>query len=78
MPNKVERAIQQMNLTSFNYMSKLFINTHSIAKKSKPLTDYEWLCEADEKKGLDIGCIYRNFKNYKEFIVAISEVVRVQ
>jgi len=40
------------------------------------VTDYEWLCEVDEKKVLDIGCTYRNSKSYKEFIVAISEVVR--
>jgi hypothetical protein len=65
-----------MNSKSFERLNKLFINAHSIAKHSRPVTDFEWLCQADEKKGLDIGSTYRNSKSCKEFMVAISEVVR--
>ena len=65
-----------MNSTLFDRLSKLFINAHSIAKTSRSVRDYEWLCEADEKKGPDIGCTYRNSKTRKEFMMANSEVVR--
>ena len=38
--------------------------------------DYVWLCELDEKKGLNIGQTYRTAIKCREFTDAISEVER--
>jgi hypothetical protein len=41
-------------------MEILFRNTHALAKNSKSVKDFTWLCELDEAKGLSIGKTYRN------------------
>ena len=41
--------------TSLAEMQKLFRTAHAIAKKGRPFTDFVWMCELDEMKGLKIG-----------------------
>lgn len=51
----------------------MFRNCHSIIMNNRPLTDYLWLCELDEIKGIDVGQTYRNIMSAKSFIKAISD-----
>ena len=55
----------------------LFRNAHAIAKAGRPFTDMEWMCALDEKKGLDVGALYRTDKKCCEFIHYIAEEQRV-
>ena len=43
-------------------MTNLFRNVHALIKKRRPFTDFIWMCELDEIKGVDIGETYRNEK----------------
>ena len=63
-----EKAIQSMNRAPRN--------VHAIAKKSRPISDFAWLCTLDQKKNVNIGQTYLNDKSGKEFMVSISEVTR--
>ena len=43
-------------------MTNLFRNFHALITKRRPFTDFIWMCELDEIKGVDIGETYRNEK----------------
>ena len=51
-----------MNKNVFNRMTNLFRNVHALIKKRRPFTDFIWMCELDEIKGVYIGETYRNEK----------------
>jgi hypothetical protein len=36
-------------------MTNLFRNVHALIKKRCPFTDFIWMCELDEIKGVGIG-----------------------
>ena len=55
-------------------MDKLFRTTHAIAKKGRPFTDYVWMCDLDEMKGIDIGKTYRNHTQVRCFVAHIRYV----
>ena len=38
-------------------MDKLFRTARAIAKKGRPFTDFAWMCELNEMKGLEITVI---------------------
>ena len=54
----------------------MFKTCHAFAKHNQPLSDYEWQCELDKSKGLDIGKTYQNRVSAKEFVNANAEVER--
>ena len=43
-------------------MTNLFRNVDALIKKRRPFTDFIWMCELDEIKGVYIGETYRNEK----------------
>ena len=57
-------------------MDKLFRTAHAIAKKGRPFTDYVWMCDLDEMKGIDIGKTYRNHTQVRCFVAHIAAVER--
>jgi hypothetical protein len=56
------KIVQSLNKNVFNRMTNLFRNVHALIKKRRPFTDFIWMCELDEIKGVDIGETYRNEK----------------
>ena len=56
------KIVQSLNKNVFNRMTNLFRNVHALIKKRCPFTDFIWMCELDEIKGVDIGETYRNEK----------------
>ena len=50
-----EKTLSSLNRAQSAKMDKLFRTTHAIAKKGRPFTDYVWMCDLDEMKGIDIG-----------------------
>ena len=69
-----ERTLSSMNRAHCEKMDKLFCTTHAIAKKGKPFTDFAWMCDLDEMKGLDISQTYRNHTQARNFVGYIAAV----
>lgn len=71
----VEKKIFQfLNKSVFDKFEKLFRNSYVIVKVSRFLLDFIWIVRFDEKKGIDVGQIYRNVNSCKEFFVLIVVV----
>ena len=56
-------------------MTNLFRNVHALIKKRRPFTDFIWMCELDEIKGVDIGDTYRNEKQVLVIVLMMIELV---
>lgn len=70
------KALHQLKKHEYNRMDILFRNAHAIAKKHQSFRSYNWLCQLDKAKGLDIGETYLNDKKAKEFVENIASVAR--
>ena len=46
------KIVQSLNKNVFNGMTNLFRNVHALIKKRSPITDFIWMCELDEMKGV--------------------------
>lgn len=55
--SEAEKALLTMNKAVHSQMTILFKNGHALAKAGRPFTDFTWLCDLDEAKGLNIGHI---------------------
>ena len=71
-----EKSLQKINQEAFDRLVNLFRNAHAIAYHSRPFKDFTWMCNLDEKKGVNVGCTYRNDKQCKVFVDAIAAVER--
>ena len=73
------RAHISLNKDVARKLSVLFRNVHALNIKARPLTDYLFLSELDEKKGLDLpGDRYKTRHACKEFTEAIADVEKQQ
>lgn len=43
-------------------------------KHNRPISDFNWLCQLDEKKGLSVGKTYRNLAAARTCLSSIAEV----
>ena len=75
--SRAEKALFSMNKAAVSQLGTLFRNAHALAKTGRPFTDFKWLCDLDEAKGLNIiGNTNRNDKRAREFVAAIATNVR--
>ena len=70
------KCVQQMHKNVFHRLVHLFRNVHALVKYRRPFTDFVWMCQLDEKKGLDVGQTYRNDKQAATFSGFIAEIER--
>ena len=70
------KSLVSLNKIVINSLKHLFRNAHALAKKGRSYADYEWMCNLDEAKGVDIGKTYRNRKVAAVFVEFIAEVER--
>lgn len=54
----------------------MFRTAHAIALSNKPYSDFKWMCQLDQIKGLDLGSTYHNDKSCRVFIKAIAMTER--
>ena len=66
----------KLNANNRQKLEILFRNVHSLVKNHKSLADYIWICELDERKGIDIGTSYRSREAAKRFAHAIASFER--
>ncbi|XP_071795584.1 zinc finger protein 862-like [Asterias amurensis] len=78
MDTAAGKALQKLNEKVYSQLVVLFRNMHAIVKQRRPFTDYLWLCELDERKGVDIGRTYRNDKQAVNFARLKAEHERKQ
>ena len=72
----VVKFLLTMNSETKEKLSKLFKTCHALAICNRPFTDYNWLCQLDEAKGVKIGKTYRNSESAKKFTKATAQVER--
>ena len=67
-------AHQSLNRALFPKLHFLFHNVHALNIKARPYTDYIWMNELDERKGIKLGDKYRTAYACKQFASAIAGV----
>ena len=70
------KMICSLNKDTLEKLSKLFRTCHALAVYNRPYTDYTWLCELDETKGVNLGKTYRTAEYAKVFTHNIANVER--
>ena len=65
-----------LNKVTVERLKHLSRNCHAIGKKGRPYTDYVWICQLYQLKGVDIGTAYLNDKAAAVFMHHIAEVAR--
>ena len=72
------KTYKQLTSKTHGQLSLKFRNSHMISMKGRAFTDYLYLCDLDEAKGLDIGTCstYRTDKAAKNFTYYIAETER--
>ncbi|XP_070547018.1 zinc finger protein 862-like [Ptychodera flava] len=73
---QAEKTVLALNKHVLSKLVVLFKTAHALAKHGRPYSDFSWLCELDEAKGLSIGTMYRNDKRCQEFVNAIASKER--
>ncbi len=68
-----DKTIRQLNTDIFKKLSIMFKTCHAMAKNSRPLRDFNWLCKLDEAKGISVGSVYRNDKGAHSFTTSIAK-----
>ena len=53
------KACQSLNKALFTKLQHLFHNIHALNVQARPFSDYVWMNELDEQKGLQLGEMYR-------------------
>lgn len=73
--SQAARSLMALKAHQRGRLSILFRNAHGVAKNNRPISDYVWLCDLDEAKGvLGNKSTYRNEKACREFIRNIAQV----
>ena len=82
--NKIQKktpaylARQQLLKQYSGKLRLLFRNTHAVAKHKKSISDYNWLCDLDEAKGLTLGRTHRNINACTTFMKYIAITAKDQ
>ena len=76
--NPAEKALQVLHEKQFEKMRVLFRVSHSLAKKGRPFSDYEWSLDLHEATHhVNLGETYRNDRASRKFIAYIAEAERL-
>ena len=68
------KIIHTLNKDIYQKLEKMFLNVFYIVTNNRPMTDYVWMCELDEKKGITLGKTYRNATAATCFLEAMAAV----
>lgn len=70
------KSVVKMTEKSMDKFKVLFNSAYAVAKKAKPLTEYELLMEVQSKNGMDLGENYLTSKAAARFIESISDSIK--
>ena len=68
------KAKLSLNKLAMDRLTIWFHTVHAINLQGWPASDYCWMSELDEVKGLNIGKVYQSCQKCCEFADAIAEV----
>jgi hypothetical protein len=71
---EARKCVESMNKSVIDKLSVLFRNAHALSLAGRPFSDFEWMCQLDTVKELDIGKTYLNRKRTKEFTDYIAKI----
>ena len=71
--SKAGKTLNLLHQAKRHKLAYLFRNAHAVAKQNMPLSDYQWLCDIDKAKGLDVGDTYLNQKAALKFLNCIAD-----
>ena len=69
---EASKCVESMNKSVIDKLYVLFRNAHALA--GRPFSYFEWMCQWDTVKALDIGKTYLNRKRTKEFTDYIAKI----
>ena len=67
------RALSQINCEATEKVTQMIRTVHALAKKNRPMSDFVWICQLDDTKGLNLGTTYRNSTQASTFLSCISQ-----
>lgn len=68
------KALKELESKAVSYRIR---NAHAVIKANRPFSDYKWLCDLDEAKGLDLGdTAYGNDKACAVFVECMADYER--
>ena len=68
------KAKLSLNNLAMDRLTILFLTVHTINLQGWPASDYCWMSELDEVKGLNIGKVYQSSQKCCEFADATVEI----
>ena len=71
---EASKCVESMNKSVIDKLSVLFRNAHALSLAGRSFSYFEWMCQLDTVKGLDIGKTYLNRKRAKEFTDYIAKI----
>ena len=74
--SQMGKVLLKMNEKTMDSLKFLFNSAYAVAKKEKPLAEYERLVEVQSKNGLLLGDNYLSSNAAKCFITSISDTIK--
>jgi hypothetical protein len=73
VPTEAQKSIESLNKAIFDKLSLLFRTVHALSRAGRPYSDFVWMSQLDQAKGLDTGSTYLNCNSAKEFATYIAK-----
>ena len=68
------KIVRKLNSSIIHKLTKMFRNCHALVMNNRPFSDFLWMCDLDEAKGLELLSTYRTTKYCQNFVKAIADV----
>ncbi|XP_014675266.1 PREDICTED: zinc finger protein 862-like [Priapulus caudatus] len=73
VPTEAQKSIESLNKAIFDKLLLLFRTVHALSRAGRPYSDFVWMAQLDQAKGLDTGSTYLNSNSAKEFAKYIAK-----
>ena len=72
----IGKALLKVDENQKKRLCFLFNTAYAVAKKGKPFSDFEYICELQIKNGLDLGENYLNDHACQKFVLSAAHIIR--
>lgn len=66
--SEAANILMTINRNNTEKLSRMIRSCHALVMHEIPITDFIWLCDLDERKGIELGSTYRTRDSAVEFI----------
>lgn len=64
-----------LNKINTEKLNRMFRSCHALMMNVRPITYFIWMCDLDERKGIELGNTYRTRDSVVEFVKCIAHAV---